>query len=327
MSGPLASWVLAHTAATNPSERFVFSMLALRANPDGTNASLSVDQLHLATGYAESTINLALTALRDSGELILVHRGSGRGQISRHRIRIRWCDDTDQCAECATLSKVLSTGLTSANSHKGSDERTVSRRRTSKGSDEQGVSRKGSDETSKGSDERSKVSDERTPYGNGDGPPSGGTVTHPESDAALAPCGAAPDPGLSEANRAALAAFHAEQRRHKVAKATAQQSQPREPAPTTGPTPPRPALQADTARDPDPTQPPSESSLPAPRAAASAVPPQAGGQARTATARQPRPRGRGHTHRSRKGRRGREPPARCTRSPATSHRPERSFDG
>ena len=99
--------------------------------------------------------------------------------------------------------------------------------------------------------------------------------------------------------------------------ATAQQSQDRESAPTTGPTPPRLALQADTARDPDPTQPPSESSLPAPRAAASAVPPHAGGQARTATARQPRPRDRGHVHRGRKGRRGREPPARCTRSPAT----------
>ncbi len=277
MSGPLASWVQAHSAAT-ATARYVLVTLALRADPDGAGADLSVGQLVELTGLAERSVRRGLTEVLERKELRRLRRGNGRGQISWHRIPIRWCDsgDTgDSCISCTALRKAVD-NFKAATPRKAATVTTFQR--------------KGATQAGKVVTESVKVVTVAAPTLNGDGPPSGGTVTHPESAAAPAPDGAAADGGLSETNRAALTEFYAEQRRLKTAKAT---------APTTPECDPDPRAVCD------------------PPDVANPAPPRAGTPHQD-VAREPIDRRR---RTARRGRRGREPPATCTRSRPTSRSP------
>ena len=104
MSGPLASWVLAHTKATGPTFRLVAVTLALKANHDGTGADHTRGQVAALVGCDPSTVSRALRWFEQAGELC---QGPipGRGRPRSRTIVVRWCEDV--CQPCAQLRKAL----------------------------------------------------------------------------------------------------------------------------------------------------------------------------------------------------------------------------
>jgi hypothetical protein len=198
VSGPLASWVEAHSTAS-PTARFVLVTLALRADADGTGADHSIEQLHELTGYHDATVKRALAELRKeredgSKELELVRAGGGRERISRHRIPIRWCADDAGCVTCKALAKAIAAqkAAQSAPVSRGGDTRETGAQRARSAGKRAHAARKLTRSAQKGAHSA-------PPYEDGDGSPTtGGTVTHPESAAALAPDGAAAEPGQQE---------------------------------------------------------------------------------------------------------------------------------
>lgn len=158
MSGPLASWVLAHTKAAHPAERFVLAALALRCNHDGVGVA-TVEQLEDATGHNDRTVRAALLAAIKREELERPKRGAA-GYPSRYRFVARRCVEPGDCHTCATLDKVLETG---------SQARFRGDKRQPK---------TGSQRPKTGS-ERPKTGSETRPNGNGDGPPLKGEPSPP----------------------------------------------------------------------------------------------------------------------------------------------------
>jgi hypothetical protein len=106
VSGPLASWVQAHSKA-KPAARFVLVTLALRADHEGNGADHSTDQLAELTGHGRATVLRSLAKLYELAELERVKAGGGRGNITRHRIPIRWCPAETGCVLCRQLAKVI----------------------------------------------------------------------------------------------------------------------------------------------------------------------------------------------------------------------------
>lgn len=104
MSGPLASWVQAHSKL-RPIPRLMVTTLALRADHDGNGADHSHDQLAELTGYHHATVVRGLAEAMKASELEQVSRGGGRGHIARYRIPINWCDPKAGCFTCTTLRK------------------------------------------------------------------------------------------------------------------------------------------------------------------------------------------------------------------------------
>jgi hypothetical protein len=104
MSGPLASWYLAHNRAEHSAERFIVTALSLRAEPDGSCAKATNQQLADETGHHLTTVKEAIEQSIERGELERTRRGAG-GSPSVYRFPIRWCPEEDDCPVCATLRK------------------------------------------------------------------------------------------------------------------------------------------------------------------------------------------------------------------------------
>jgi hypothetical protein len=310
MSGPLADWTLKHAGpGLGVHARAVLARLALRADHDGSNANLAVDEIAADLEVSPTTVRAKLDLLQRRKLVKTVARGgTGRGDVTRRRIIIGWCADDAECRHCRNLAEQQE------RTRRG-QQVTPSRAGLSTGVQE-GVSRRplpekrGQPTNVRG--QPTNVRGQRlTPLRNGDGPPSGGTVTHPESTAARAPDGAAVEPGMSEANRAALAAYHAEQRRAKAAQAVTSTIQPSGSVARPVSAAAADAQQAATdtaAKTPRRTANPSPATRPVPRPAVQADP------AHELDPAHARRRQGQHKQRGRKGRRGREPPARCPRS-------------
>jgi hypothetical protein len=179
MSGPLGDWFLAHAPkGIGVHARAVGLRFCLKANHHGEGADLAVDvladDLDMSPGGVRSKIRLLeeLGLLREEAP-----PRPGKGNVTPRTVVIRWCDPL--CWTCCLLLD--------QQQRKGSpgdpfsQERATSKRVT-------GDAKRVTPRRQKGHPV--------TPLRNGNGSPTtGGTVPHPESDAALAPAGAAPEPG------------------------------------------------------------------------------------------------------------------------------------
>jgi hypothetical protein len=151
LSGPLASWVLAHTNAAHSAERFVLAALALRCIHDGVGEA-TVEQLQRDTGHNDRTVRAALLAAIKRKELERTTRGAA-GYPSRYQFATERCVELADCATCRSLAKVLlETG-------------SQTRFRGDKGQPKTGSQRP------KTGSQRPKTGSETRPNGNGDGPP------------------------------------------------------------------------------------------------------------------------------------------------------------
>jgi predicted transcriptional regulator len=66
--------------------RLVLSVIAYHADPAGRGARLSIPTIMREANAKERAVQYALTELEESGELIITHKGSGRGYASEYDI-------------------------------------------------------------------------------------------------------------------------------------------------------------------------------------------------------------------------------------------------
>jgi hypothetical protein len=180
MSGPLGDWFLAHAPkGIGVHARAVGLRFCLKANHHGEGADLAVDvladDLDMSPGGVRSKIRLLeeLGLLREEAP-----PRPGKGNVTPRTVVIRWCDPLCWIC-CLLLDQQQRKG---APGDPFSEQRTTSKRVT-------GDAKRVTPRRQKGHPV--------TPLRNGDVPPEGGTSPSPESDAALAPAGAAPEPGQS----------------------------------------------------------------------------------------------------------------------------------
>jgi hypothetical protein len=105
MSGPLASWTLAHTPkGLGTRRRAVLMKLALRANHDGSDADVSVQSIVADLEVSPRTARADLTELEKRGLVELVERGhAGAGHVTRRRVVVQWCEEA--CRLCELLAE------------------------------------------------------------------------------------------------------------------------------------------------------------------------------------------------------------------------------
>lgn len=179
MSGPLASWASEHSRA-GPVGRAVLVQYALAAGHDGRPSSYqpALDDLTRRTGYKRSAVIEARAALVEAGELVELEPGGGRGRVGAYAVPPRLCPPERNCRPCAVLAGLL-----------GQRVQQPDRLRRGKGPAQR---RNGPADARKGP-AAGPTTETETDH------PQGGTSPHRESSAALAPAGAAPEPGQQEA--------------------------------------------------------------------------------------------------------------------------------
>jgi hypothetical protein len=178
MSGPLASWVGKHSEGSWRA-RLVVKELALACRPDGRPVEpVTREQIRDRTGVGMTTIRQGLAEARELGRagkrggVLQLDPGGGRGLSSLYRVVVELCPVEAGCRECDTLrpNRPEETGRQAPRlAERAAPNRAPRDRNRAPGAPP-------------------------TETGNGS-PTTGGTVTHPESSAALAPDGAALEPG------------------------------------------------------------------------------------------------------------------------------------
>jgi hypothetical protein len=181
MSGPLASWAAEHSKA-GPVGRAVLVQYALAANHDGSPSRYqpALEDLARRTGYGRSTVIPARADLVARGELIELEPGGGRGLVGRYSVPSTLCPPEGRCWPCALLAELLGQRVQQLDRFQG---------------------RKGPAQARKGPADGRK--------GPAAGPTTetetyhslGGTSPPGESSAALAPDGAALEPGQPKQER------------------------------------------------------------------------------------------------------------------------------
>jgi hypothetical protein len=188
VSGPLAAWVGKHAEGSWRAV-LVVKELALDCYPDGRPARpVTRDQLRARTRVGMTTIREGLAEARELGRagerggVLQLDHGGGRGLSSLYRVLVELCPAEAGCRECDALrpNRPEETGRQAPRLVR---QATPNRAPRDKNRAPGGRNR--------------APGAPPTETGNGS-PPQGGTVTHPESSAALAPDGAALEPGQEQ---------------------------------------------------------------------------------------------------------------------------------
>jgi hypothetical protein len=105
MSGPLASWLLAHLPAeATRTDRLVGTILALDANHDGSGADQTRDQMAELAGASPSAVSRSLRRLVAWRFLAAGPEQPGRQRPRMRMILVRWCPPEAGCQPCAQLA-------------------------------------------------------------------------------------------------------------------------------------------------------------------------------------------------------------------------------
>jgi len=197
MSGPLASWVGKHSEGGWRAV-LVVKELALDCRPDGRPfRPVTRDQLCTRTRVHMTTIREGLREARELGQagkrggVVVLQQGGGRGWASLYRVLVeqdRLCAVEADCRECNELRSVLRPDRPEETGRQAPR----SRKRMAANRAPRNTNR------ARGGRKRAPGAPQ-TETGDGS-PPSGGTVTHPESAASPAPShssGSAAEPGMS----------------------------------------------------------------------------------------------------------------------------------
>jgi len=178
VSGPLASWVAEHSRA-GWKGRAVLLQYALAANHDGTPASsVTREDLERRIGVRRDAVIAGRKEVLKLGELIQDKAPGGKHNPGAFRVRLVLCPATAGCWVCPILADLLDS--------KGSATPTLSR------------GPKGRPQQAKGRSQRPKGRRHRPTTETETNHLRGGTSPHRESAAALAPDGAAAEPGQQE---------------------------------------------------------------------------------------------------------------------------------
>jgi hypothetical protein len=104
VSGPLASWLLAHLPAeATRTDRLVGTILALDANHDGNGADQTRGQMAELAGASPSAVSRSLRRLTAWRFLAAGPERPGRERPRLRMILVRWCPPEDGCQPCAQL--------------------------------------------------------------------------------------------------------------------------------------------------------------------------------------------------------------------------------
>jgi hypothetical protein len=178
MSGPLASWVGEHSQASWKG-RAVVKEYALAARHDGTPAAdVTLDDLEHRTRHSRTTVKAGRREAVRLRELVELERpGKGRGYPGRYRVAFTLCPAEAGCWSCSILAELLAgRGRVTPPSGKG----------------------KGSRERQKGAPQERKGARHAPTTVTETGPPTGGAVSHPESNGPRPPDAAEPAPMPAE---------------------------------------------------------------------------------------------------------------------------------
>ena len=105
MSGPLASWLLAHLPAeATRTDRLVGSILALDAHHDGSGADQTREQMAELAGASPSAVSRSLRRLMAWRFLAAGPEQPGRRRPRTRMILVRWCPPEAGCQPCAQLA-------------------------------------------------------------------------------------------------------------------------------------------------------------------------------------------------------------------------------
>jgi hypothetical protein len=120
MSGPLASWLLAHLPAeATRTDRLVGTILALDANHDGSGADETREQMAELAGASPSAVSRSLRRLMAWRFVAAGPEQPGRRRPRMRMVLVRWCAPEVGCQPCAQLAPWHRKVATSDNSSPG----------------------------------------------------------------------------------------------------------------------------------------------------------------------------------------------------------------